>query len=99
MENLGYHYFWKHPYEFNIFYIVLCDDHLIQKNFWNNVDERNMFTGWYGPRENNIYIYNIYIYIGTTLLPRIPVTNQDYEPFLVGNPNLNLHLWLLLGGA
>ena len=26
----------------------------------------------------------------------IPI-NQDYEPFLVGNPNLNLHLPLLLG--
>ena len=25
--------------------------------------------------------------------------HQDYEPFLVGNPNLNLHLWLLLVGT
>ena len=25
--------------------------------------------------------------------------HQDYEPFLVGNPNLNLHLPLLLGGG
>ncbi len=25
--------------------------------------------------------------------------HQDYEPFLVGNPELNLHLWLLLGGG
>ena len=25
--------------------------------------------------------------------------HQDYEPFLIGNPELNLHLWLLLGGG
>ena len=25
--------------------------------------------------------------------------HQDYEPFLVGNPELNLHLPLLLGGG
>ena len=25
--------------------------------------------------------------------------HQDYETFFVGNPNLNLHLWVLLGGG
>ena len=59
---------------------------------WSNVPR-----SWSAPRGKHPQIEAS---AGRGLLP--PPSNshhQDYEPFLVGNPNLNLHLLLLLGGG
>ena len=46
----------------------------------------------------SLYVFSIYSIGGFKKYIDIHL-HQDYEPFLVGNPELNLHLPLLLGGG